>query len=68
MKKKIKIERIPIEPVTIVNGEPVYNMAADGISGDGFRYARLMREGKVKEAEAMGEERYYKVKVNGKFL
>lgn len=68
--EQIKVKDIVEVPVTeVVDGEVVYNMGADMASADPFRYGRLVRAGKLKEAEKMEQERGHKVLLeNGEFL
>ena len=59
VKKKFKLEEVPEEEV--IDGETVYNTGADMASADPFVYGRLIKAGKLKEAEKMMNEKGYYV-------
>lgn len=59
---KIKIKRIEKVPITEErDGKVVYNMGADAASADPRAYRRLVKAGKLKEAQAMMNEPMYRV-------
>ncbi len=65
---KIK-EIIDIPVISVIEGEVVYNIGADMVSADPGRHARLIKAGKIKEAETMWNDKGVNILLeNGKFL
>ena len=68
MKRKIiKLVEIPEEGV--IEGKVVYNTGSNMADADPFKYGRLLKAGKLKEAEKMYNEKGYNVLLdNGEFM
>ena len=67
IKKKIKLVEVPEEE--IIDGKIVYNMGASMADADPAVYGRLLRDGKLKEAKKMLNEKGYHVQLDdGSFM
>jgi len=66
-KKKIKLVEVPEEE--IIDGKIVYNMGGSMADADPAVYGRLLRDGKLKEAKKMLNEKGYYVQLDdGSFM
>jgi myosin-crossreactive antigen len=66
-KKKIKLVEVPEEE--IIDRKIVYNMGASMADADPAVYGKLLRDGKLKEAKKMLNEKGYYVQLDdGSFM
>ncbi len=63
----MKLEEIPEEEIK--DGEIVYNLGFNMADADPFKYGRLIKAGKLKEAKEMLDEKGYHVLLdNGEYM